>query len=514
MFGTTRVTRRHFLGGVAGTAAAAILAACGGSTATDTPKAASGATGGTTPTTGAANPFGSPVAATPTKAAAPAATTASGSAPATAATAAPASTTAASGSATTGTTGTTAPGVVSSTGKMTYWGGLIFSDDANALQVQAIKDWGKQNKIDIDVVMINQNETNAKVAAAVTSNTMPDALDMGLDLLLLLSNQNQLVVLDDLYAKIGKAHGGWLKSVDTATDPKLFNGSRNGIPYGTGGNVLFRRTDLLKKAGINDAPKTWTDVSDAAEKTTKSPIFGMGFALSNVGDGNTQVDVMRSWGGRVADDAGKVCTIKSDATKQYLQWVTDAYKKGLFPPGVTTWDGAGDNNAYQSGQAVFIANTGSVSIWMRTNDKDLLANTQYSALPAGPKMRISPGTPVMRGIPKSSKNVEASKALLEYLATKEFTAKYYPLAIYGPVLQEETTLDLFKSDPVHLGLADLGVNGTAPGFPDVNNAALADFNNNYIVPKMIQRVVIDKYDLDKAIDEAQKSGDAIYAKYK
>jgi hypothetical protein len=34
------------------------------------------------------------------------------------------------------------------------------------------------------------------------------------------------------------------------------------------------------------------------------------------------------------------------------------------------------------------------------------------------------------------------------------------------------------------------------------------------VPKMIQRVVIDKYDLDKAIDEAQKSGDAIYAKYK
>jgi hypothetical protein len=31
---------------------------------------------------------------------------------------------------------------------------------------------------------------------------------------------------------------------------------------------------------------------------------------------------------------------------------------------------------------------------------------------------------------------------------------------------------------------------------------------------MIQRVVIDKYDLDKAIDEAQKTGDAIYAKYK
>jgi len=507
----TRVSRRHFLGGIAGAAAAAILAACGGSSATNTPGASAGSTGGTTPTAAGANPFGSPVAATPTKAAAttaPAATTVSGSAPAAASTTAP------SGSVTTGASGTTAPAVVSSTGKMTYWGGLIFSDDANNLQVQAIKDWGTQNKISIDVVMINQNETNQKVAAAVTSNTMPDALDMGLDLLLLLSNQNQLLPLDDTYAKIGKAHGGWLKAVDTAVDPKFFGGTHNGIPYGMGGNVLFRRTDVLKKAGFNDAPKTWTELSDMSEKVTKSPLYGMAFAISNVGDGNDMVYIMQSWGGRVADDAGKKCTITSPETKAFLQWVTDEYKKGQFPPGVTTWDGAGDNNAYQAGQAVFIKNTGSVTVWMRANDKDLLNNTLYSAMPRGPKMLVSPSSPAIRGVPKSSKNADAAKALLEYLANKEFTQKYYPLAIYGPVLQDETTYDLFKTDPVHIGLADLVVNGTAPAFPDVNNAAYADFNNNYIVPKMIQRVVIDKYDLDKAIAEAQTAGDAIYAKYK
>ena len=58
------------------------------------------------------------------------------------------------------------------------------------------------------------------------------------------------------------------------------------------------------------------------------------------------------------------------------------------------------------------------------------------------------------------------------------------------------------------------VNGTAPAFPDANNTAYADFNNNFLVPKMIQRVVIDNYDPDRAMDEAQKAGDAIYAKYK
>ncbi len=513
MADTARVSRRLFLGGIAGVAATAILAACGG----DSAPAPTTAAGGASPaaTGGAANPFGSPAAATATRPAAAATTAPAATGAAGATTTTGGATTAAGSPATGGTTGTTAAGgtapAVVSTGKMTYWGGLIFSDDANKLQVDTIKEWGKQNKIDIEVVMINQNETNQKVAAAIESNTMPDAFDLGLDLLLLQSAK--LVPLDDLYKKIGDANGGWLPLVDKALDPKIFGGTRSAIPYGTGGNVLFRRTDVLTKAGITAAPKTWQEVKDAAEKVNKPPLYGMGFALSNVGDGNVQVQVLQSFGGRIADDEGKKCVIKSDATKTYMEWVTDAYKKGLFPPGVTTWDGAGDNNGYQAGQLAFIANTGSVTIWMRTNDKDLLNNTQYSAMPAGPKLRVSPGTPVLRSIPKTSKNIDAAKALFEYLSKKEFTSKYYPLAIYGPVLQSETSQDLFKTDPVHQGLADLGVNGTAPGFPDVNNTAYADFNNNFLVPKMIQRVVIDKISVDQAIDETQKAGDAIYAKY-
>ncbi len=241
----------------------------------------------------------------------------------------------------------------------------------------------------------------------------------------------------------------------------------------------------------------------------------MGFALSNVGDGNLNVSILQSWGGRIADDAGKVCTLKSPETKAYLEWVTGAFAKGLFPPGAVTWDGAGDNNAYLAGQAAFIANTGSVIIAAKNNkDTELVNNTLFSALPKGPKLQISPSSPALRAVPASGKNADAAKALLEYLANKEYTSKYYPFAIYGPTLQDETSYDIFKTDPVHVGLADLVVNGTAPAFPDLDNTAFADFNNNFIIPKMVQRVVVDKYDLDRAIDEAQKAGEAIYAKYK
>ena len=105
----------------------------------------------------------------------------------------------------------------------------------------------------------------------------------------------------------------------------------------------------------------------------------------------------------------------------YLRWVKDAWDKKLFPPGNTTWDGAGDNNAYLSGQAVFIANTGSVGIAARKDDPDLYADTAYSSLPAGPKGSWSPPIdPQLRAIPRSSKNPDAARALIEHLAQPEF----------------------------------------------------------------------------------------------
>lgn len=398
-------------------------------------------------------------------------------------------------------------------GSLTYWGGLIFSDAANQLLTDTINEWGAANNVTTDVVMINQNETNQKVSAAVESGTMPDALDMGLDLLLLLSNTSQLTALDDVYDKIGAAHGGWYESIDAAAALPALGGARNGVPFGSSGNLLFSRKDVLETAGFTPPPQTWQEVSDWATKAQTPPLFGMGFSLSNVGDGNLQMSVLQSYGGRIADDAGTTVTIKSDATRTYLEWVTTAYKAGLFPPGATTWDGAGDNTAYLSGQAIFIANTGSVYLAAKEDDPDLEASTAYSSLPSGPTGRISPISLNFRAVPKTTRDLEAAKALLEHLANPTFMEAYYNVAIYAPVLQAYETFPVF-TDPVHAGLLDLVKTGTAPGAPDVFNTAYADFSSNFIVPKMIQRVVIDNRTLDEAMDEAQTQGQLIYDKYK
>ncbi len=397
----------------------------------------------------------------------------------------------------------------------TYWGGLIFSDAANQMLVDRIEQWGQERGVEVDVVMINQNETVQRVSAAIEAGTMPDALDVGRGHMLLLSESGQLEPLDDLYDEIGEMVGGWLPAADEATNPERYGGHRYGIPFSLGGNVLYRRADILEPAGFTEPPATWMELADMARQTQKPPeYYGMGFALSNVGDGNLTTTMLHSWGGRVADDAGENCTLDSQETRDFLQWITDAYNEGLFPPGVTTWDGAGDNVAYQSGNAIFIANPGSVYLYMRDNDPELAEATKYSALPAGPKMRVSPVDANVRVIPTSSKHKELARDLLKYLSEPEFMKEYYYNAIYGPSAVAYQDAPIFQESEVHQGLLDLALNGTFGAYPDVDNPAFAEYQTNFLTPRMIQRVVVDGLSVDEAVLETQQACQDIYDKYK
>jgi multiple sugar transport system substrate-binding protein len=395
-----------------------------------------------------------------------------------------------------------------------YWGGLIFSETANNAFVERIEQWGEERGVDVEVVMINQNETVQTVSAAIEAGTMPDALDLGRDFMLLLSQQDELVPLNDLYEQIGEEHGGWLESAASQVTSEEFGDNIYGIPYATSGNVLYRRNDLLEPAGFPDAPETWEELGEMARAINDPPnVYSMSFALSDVGDGNLTTTMLQSWGGRVADDEGQDCTLDSPETRAFLEWITQAYADGQFPPGATTWDGAGDNTAYQSGQAGFIANPGSVRNYLVENDPELAEATMYSALPAGPAMRISPVSTVVRSVPVSSDKQDLAADLIAYLADDDFTAEYYSTAIFGPALEAHVDSPIFTESAVHVGLLDLALNGTPGAFPDVNNAAFAEYQTNFLTPGMIQRIVVDGLSIDEAVAETQAACQAIYDKH-
>ena len=399
-------------------------------------------------------------------------------------------------------------------GSLTVWGALVFSDEANATFAEEVETWGEDNSVDVEFVNINQNETVQKLSAAVESGATPDVMALSIDKVELLAQQDLFLPLDDLFAKLDEAHGGFFDAVAEATDTTDSVGTRVGIPYGIGGQMLLMRRDLMEEAGITEPPKTWAEVVDQSEQVSEFPVKGFGFALSNVGDGNTLIQVMQSYGGRIADDAGENATIESEETRAFLEFIKDAWDRDVFPAGAATWDGAGDNQAYLSGQTAFVANTGSIGVAAKSQDPELFEATALTALPSGPVMQVSQINPVLYTVAADTENPEAAEALVEHLSNPEFLNRYYEAATYGPVYKPQADAQVFQGDdPILAGLLELSQTGVAPAYPDKFNPAYADVFNNYIIPKMVQRVVIDEWSIDDAMAEAQEQAQLIYDKY-
>jgi hypothetical protein len=47
----------------------------------------------------------------------------------------------------------------------------------------------------------------------------------------------------------------------------------------------------------------------------------------------------------------------------------------------------------------------------------------------------------------------------------------------------------------------------------VNNAAFAEYQTNFLTPRMIQRIVVDGLSIDDSVAETQAACQAIYDKY-
>lgn len=409
---------------------------------------------------------------------------------------------------------TPAPKVPAAPGKLAVWLNLTFTN-AHKVTQEAAQAWGKENNYTVVVTPIEDGDLPQKISAGIEANVLPDISEFDYMMLQRLTSINKVVEVSDLYDKVGAAQGGWMKGIQLWMDPKNYKPQKGywGIPYHSGGNILNWRQDVLEATGQKPPAKTWFEMADMAEKAQKpGKIWGMGLSLAQERDANQQITIMQTFGARVADDAGKKVTLQSPEALEYLKWIDDCYtNRKIFPPGVLTWDGTGDNNSYQSGQAVFILNPGSVYRWMQENDKEMLAGTRFGAWPAGPKMKLAPFQFSVRGIMATTKDADGAKRLVERLISPEVMSKNYLVDNQGPVLNGQKSMEAFK-DVFLAGLLDMAENGTPIGYPDIVNTAWSEFNNQFVVPKMIQRVLVDKWSHEKALEEAHNVATDIYAK--
>lgn len=142
-------------------------------------------------------------------------------------------------------------------------------------------------------------------------------------------------------------------AVDTATYvDKLY-----AVPVYSDGGLLYYRKDLLSKAGITEAPKTWTEMSDACKKVQALPEGkGIGCYAGQFDkyEGLTCnfSEAVQSAGGVVVGEDGKP-NVNTQEAKDGLNFLVDGVKSGEIPKAAVTYQEEPGRRAFQDGKLLF-----------------------------------------------------------------------------------------------------------------------------------------------------------------
>src|SRR5207248_9191130 len=161
---------------------------------------------------------------------------------------------------------------------------------------------------------------------------------------------------------------------------------------------------------------TWDFFLTAAEKCFKAG-YPFGLALGQAGDSVNWVGaVFNAYGAVLVDQEGNI-TVKSDATRQVLEW----FKKLVpaLPPDVFAWDDASNNKILVSGQSALIMNPPSAWAVAKRDAPKIAEQLWTFPAPKGPKGRYEPFLPYYWTVWAFSQNKPAAKSLLSRLLQRD-----------------------------------------------------------------------------------------------
>ncbi|MDN4525827.1 sugar ABC transporter substrate-binding protein [Fictibacillus fluitans] len=123
----------------------------------------------------------------------------------------------------------------------------------------------KENpKIDVKVQAIPWETAHDKLLTAVAAKKGPDVVQMGTTWIPEFGSAKALLDLKPYMKKYPELDPS--NYYEGSVETTKYKDQTVGVPWYIDTRVLFYRTDLLKKAGYSEAPKTWEELSAAAKK--------------------------------------------------------------------------------------------------------------------------------------------------------------------------------------------------------------------------------------------------------
>jgi multiple sugar transport system substrate-binding protein len=397
-------------------------------------------------------------------------------------------------------------------GKLVYWDKAeyvaAYNDDMKAY----VEKWGKDNNIDVSYVIVSPNDLKTKLMAAIEAKNPPDLI-VGDDFLLKqFIAMNALAPLDDVIKGADLVPGA--KNY-TVTDGKYFLAPEAFLMGGA-----YLRKDVWEKHNL-PIPKTWDELYQQAKviNDPKNGFYATGLPLGASGGGDAEGmlrDLILAFGGSIVDKDNNII-VNSPETLAALKFTAQFWQQGLTPTSSTTWDDTGNNNAYLAGTVGFVINSGSIFAAAQKDKPDLAKNTVLIPKLAGPKGKVILGGGNAFAILAGGKGTDSAKKFLSafYGDKPHYTQLVAKLGgTWQPVLNGAQD-DPFWKDPNNkpAGWLDQINNVVGAGnYPGPEDALGAQSKSMQLVTKAEQRIVVEKMDPQKSLDQLEKDLKQLYGK--
>jgi len=350
-----------------------------------------------------------------------------------------------------------------------------------------VMEWGKAAGVEVTMETAAQAEWSAKLAAMAETKQGADIIEMYSNDVPV--NAPILMDLSDLGEEIGKRVGGWY---DGPKSVGMQGGKWVALPIAIWGQYWHWREDLFKEAGVDKWPETWEDLGKVG-KILKPKGFPVGFVLGHAGtDGNAHcLSLLWSYGGKEFEADGKTIALDSPETLQCLEFFQGFYKDACFE-GSFSWNEAGNNQAYQSGQVCATNNANSTYVGLPKNAPAIAPVTGLGGPLKGPAGAVQMMNSLYIGIPTYSKNVEAARACLrDCIFELGFRTKYllagqaYALPTFAGLENDPAA---WPTDPKLAPARTMGRSVRVPGYAGPFTPIVGQSMNKYIIIDMFAKV--------------------------
>jgi multiple sugar transport system substrate-binding protein len=368
----------------------------------------------------------------------------------------------------------------------------------------------KENEMDYS--MMGAGQMLPKLVASLEAGNPPDIALIG-TLVALYRSQGHLLEVTDIVEKMQKVPGGLFPS--SLTDV-MYKGKAYAVPQSVSPWPLVTRMDILEAAKV-EPPKTWDEFIEVCKKLQKPPRltgYGMCLGLQNDTDNNA-MNMIWCYGGKLVEADNKTVALHSKETIQAVQLIADMYlKHKIIPKGAISWDNTGNNKAYQSRQVIFVLNPTSIYAHLAESDKELYDLTGLLPVPAGPAGAIEELTTAAWALFKHNPYPEVAKGLAEYWMAPENLRVTIEEGggRWGPPYRSMYDSEFWKRPAFQHWRVMLERGRQFPS-PGTATAASGEVLATFTIGHMLHRVLVDSWEVEKAVEEAHKKVVEIYARY-